>query len=221
MPLQDNVKVYGNADIVWVLDVSGTMADITQGVKDNIAQFVGDLTSSGQSPVKSLRLGLVTHDVEGNATVRASNFAETTEEFVSNLMNSPEGANEYGLPAVDRALDFNWRSEARRYIIFITDEPVAGGTDPAGQTAKLPELSQKMAGLHVHFLGFGPACESYEQLGLTPGSDYTDCIPGPDDHGALVGLGFQTVLKGLAQTITAAGNVEDMQANVPKNLYGL
>lgn len=221
MPLQDNVKVYGNADIVWVLDVSGSMADIIQSVKDNIAKFAVDLSSSGQSPVKSLRLGLVTHDVGGSATVKAWNFAETTEEFVGNLLSAPDGANEYGLPAVDRALDFNWRTDARRYIIFITDEPVAGGTDSGGQNAKLPELCQKMAALHVHFLGFGPGCGSYEQLGLTPGSDYTDCIPSASDHGALAGLGFQEALKGLAQTITAAGNVEDMQADVPKNLYGL
>lgn len=203
MPYEDNVKVYGNADIVWVLDKSGSMNDIIQAVENNVAQFATDLATSGQSPVKSLRLGLVTHDVEGRAEVWGADFAETHEEFVGNLTGAPSGGNEYGVSAIERALQFPWRDNCRRYILCITDEPAQGGHDPAGQAALIASVIEGIKGKHIYFLGFGPNCPDYEQIGLVPGCDYTACIPSTSDHGALTGLGFQKALQGLAATITS------------------
>lgn len=136
-------KIKGVADVVFVLDVSGSMSDIIEGVKNHIADFVDKLLNDPQSTVRDVRLGLVTHDVEGRPAVHAAGFVTTAGEFRRYLELAPRGHTEYGLPAIDRALDFPWRERCRRYIVFLTDEPVEGGHNPEFQRFKLNELCQR------------------------------------------------------------------------------
>ena len=210
----ENVQFKGVADIVFVVDLSRSMSDIIRGLKDYIADFVHNLLTDPQSTVKDVRLGLVTHDVSGRPAVHAAGFTTAASDFRASLMNAPEGGTEFGLPAEDRALDFPWRSTCRRYIVFFTDEPVDGGHDPVRQNSKLQELGQKMSALHVHFIGFGPQCPSYEMLGKTPGSKYSlwDRNPTATD--------MKDVLEGIGKTVSQ-GVDDTVFANAPKNLYGL
>jgi len=208
-------KIKGVADVVFVLDVSGTMSDIVQGVKDHISNFVGLLVNDPQSTVKDVRLGLVTHDVGGAPNVFAAPFTSSPDEFRRNVNSAPDGASEYGLPAIDKALDFPWRESCRRYVVFFTDEDVDGGNDPQLQKSKLIDLCRKLTALHVHFVGFGPSCNAYEMVGKTPGSTYRVTT-----HDELSSIGLDNVLQGIAKTITASLD-QKMMASVPRNLYGI
>ena len=64
-------RIKGVADIVFVVDVSGTMSDIIDAVKQYIAEFVDMLLNDPQSTVRDVRLGLVTHDVDGDPRVHS------------------------------------------------------------------------------------------------------------------------------------------------------
>ena len=63
MPLQ-SAKIRGVADIVFVLDVSGSMSPVIEQVKNHIGTFVDSIRASSQTPI-DLRLGLVTHQSRG------------------------------------------------------------------------------------------------------------------------------------------------------------
>lgn len=210
---EPNVK--GVADVVFVLDKSGSMSDVVQGVQNYIAGFVDSALNDPQSTLRDVRLGLVTHDAPNSARVHWAPFVTSSKEFQSNLAASPSGCDEFGLPAVDTALDFPWRAQARRYIVFFTDEGVDGGTDSALQRSKLMDLGRKMAAMHVHFIGFGPQCDAYAILGKTPGSDYR--VTG---HSELDGVTMKSVLEGLGKTVSQGIDAGALNS-APKNLYGL
>jgi len=208
-------RIKGVADVVFVLDVSGSMADIIEGVKRHIGDFVAKLLGDPQSTLRDVRLGLVTHDVDGDAKVHAASFVTSAEGFRSNLLAAPSGVDEYGLPAIDRALDSPWRSVCRRYIVFLTDEPVSSGHAPQFQESKVYPLCEKMTRLHVHFIGYGPPCPNYELVGKTPGSMYRVV-----DRGELEALDMRDVLVGIARTITM-GSDQQLGGGARANLYGL
>lgn len=212
----ENISTKGVADVVFVVDSSGSMSDILAGLKQHITDFVKDLLSSAQSTVSDVRMGLVTHDVNSREAAQSADFVTSAQSFEQLVSNAPNGGTEFGLPAIDLALDFPWRTKCRRYIVFFTDEPVDGGHDPAFQRSRLQELCQKMAGLHVHLLGIGPKCPSYEKVGKTPGSDYHP----EQDRDKLRRPDMKETLIGLSKTIT---NGVDEQAflKAQKNIYGL
>lgn len=208
-------KIKGVADIVFVVDFSGSMSDLIDGLKRHIGDFAAKLIGDPQATVRDLRLGLVTHDVGGSPAVHSAPFVASAEGFRQHLAGAPSGSTEFGLPAIDVALDFPWRPLCRRYIVFFTDEPVEGGHDPQRQQAKLQDLCQKTATLHVHFVGYGPSCPSYELVGKTPGSSYQVV-----DRGTLSSLDMKDLLSGIARTITL-GRDQQESSGVQKNLYGL
>ncbi len=216
MPYPDEgVKVKGVADIVFVIDVSGSMTDVIDGVKNNVGRFVTTLLTDPQSTVKDVRLGLVTHDVEGRPEVYVRDFVSEAASFVAALGQAPEGGTEFGLPAIDKAADFNWRAVCRRYVVVFTDEPVDGGHEPAFQRSKLAELARKLADQHIHFVGYGPTCDAYALLGKTPGSEYH-----VTDRTLLEKEAMASVLGGLVKTVSV-GVDDQVFSNSPKNLYGL
>lgn len=210
------IRTKGVADIVFVLDCSGTMSDIIDALKSQVFSFVDMLLNDVQSTVRDVRLGLVTHDVRGQAAVHSVDFMTSAEDFQRALDNAPDGVDEYGLPAIDRALDFPWRSNCRRYIVFFSDECVLGGQNPDFQNSLLRDLGSKMAALHVHFIAFNEEqCPSYELLGKTPGSSFT--IVSREE---LLGTNMSEVLAGIAKTVSQ-GVDSNTFSNVEKNLYNL
>ena len=170
MPLQ-GAKLKGVADIVFVLDVSGSMEPVIESVKNHIGAFVDSINQSSQMPI-DLRLGLVVHasndgDRQG---VKAFPFTNDVAQFQNDLAccNSWSTGDEFGLPALDRALDFDWRGSCRRFVVSFTDEPVSGGMDVPLQVSKLGELKEKFADLHVNCYVIGPACPDYDELCTGP-----------------------------------------------------
>lgn len=215
--LNQNVKVKGVADIVFVVDKSGSMGDIIDSIQTHISNFVEVLINDPQSTVKDVRLGLVTHDVNGTRRVHKADFVTSSREFNSLLDSAPDGEQEFGLPAIDCALDFDWRTSCRRYIIFFSDEPVSGGWDSSFQNSKLNELAHKMADLHVNFIGFNTEdCPSYRKLSKVGGLSSYEVLTRSD----LTGASMNELLKDAARTITS-GQDSSISTSIPRNLYGL
>ena len=107
-----------SADIVFVLDVTGSMADEITSVKNNIIEFADSLSSRGVD----YRLGMVTFlDLIENVY----DFTPDVVRFKSNvaLQYAHAGGDEpeNSLDALYRAADFPFRTGASRIIIWITD----------------------------------------------------------------------------------------------------
>lgn len=141
-------------DIVFCIDVTGSMTPILDAVKANALRFYQDvqtnLTAKGKN-VDELRVRVVAfRDIEadGEAALAESPFFELPEQqgsfsdFVNDLV--PEGggdAPESGLEAVALAMTSPWttRGDRRRQVIVVwTDQP-AHPLDPAVLPADLRE----------------------------------------------------------------------------------
>jgi hypothetical protein len=126
-------------DIVFCVDVTGSMTPILDQVKANALRFYGDvqsnLTAKGKS-IDELRVRVVAfRDIiaDGEAALQESPFFELPAEetgfsgFVNGLMAEGGGdAPESGLEAVALAMTSPWttRGDRRRQVIVVwTDQP--------------------------------------------------------------------------------------------------
>lgn len=211
-------KLKGVADVVFVMDTSGSMSPVISAVKNHITTFVDSIQKHSQPPV-DLRLGLVAHYADGGDRrgVYAWDFTESVGEFKTRLGSCdslPASGDEFGLPALDRALDFPWRPKCRRFVVSFTDEPVSGGTDHSFQKSRLKELTEKFAALRVAGYLVGPSCPDYDQLGLAP-----RMVRIVLRHAELATYDFGSFLRELGRTVSTASEQEALP--VKANLYGL
>lgn len=211
-------KLKGVADVVFVMDISGSMSPVISSVKNHITSFVDSVRKYSQ-PAVDLRLGLVAHYADGGDRrgVYAWEFTDSSEVFKTQLGRCdslPASGDEFGLPALDRALDFPWRPKCRRFVISFTDEPVSGGTDHPLQTSRLKELAEKFVALRVAGYLVAPACPDYDELGRAP--RMVRVVLG---HGELASYDFGNFLKELGRTVSTAS--EQGALPVRSNLYGL
>ena len=115
-----------NYDIVFIIDISGSMDYYIDGVKENVKNFATSLKSSG---VGDIRFGLVSY--ETYATAKNFSTDETSTYLTSNVDDftaalndlSIYGGIEYGLTAVDTALSIvSDEDDTTKRFILITDE---------------------------------------------------------------------------------------------------
>lgn len=161
-------------DLVLVVESpSDTRSD--KNLKDELCRLGHALFNDNERAYTlDLRLGLVSHDVEGRPAVQCRDFVASGIAFERCLSTADEGVKGFGLPAVDLALDFPWREQdTYRRIGFLAGRSVSEGHCPDFQRSSWRELAIKMATMCVSLIGFGPRCVCYEQMGKTPGSKYT------------------------------------------------
>lgn len=123
------------ADIVFIMDNSGSLGDEQTQVRDNMIAFVDSLTASGVD----FALGLCRYgqSANGGAPIIEDNGQLTTDaNYFKHTVwarNRVDGFNEPGyLAIVESATSFNFRPGARRIFIIITDETA----DQGGATQK-------------------------------------------------------------------------------------
>lgn len=216
MPLVGQ-KLKGVADVVFVMDISGSMRPVISAVKGHVSTFVDSIQRHSQPPV-DLRLGLVAHYADGGDRegVYAWDFTDSPERFKTQLGGCdslPASADEFGLPALDRALDFPWRAQCRRFVVSFTDEPVEGGHRPEFQRSRLQDLAGKFAALKAAGYLIGPPCPDYDLLGRGP-----RMVRVAIGHGDLARYDFGSFLAELGRTVSTA--TEQEATPVRPNLYG-
>jgi hypothetical protein len=212
-------KMKGVADVVFVMDTSGSMTPVIEAVKNHISTFVDSIQGNSQMPV-DLRLGLVSHFTDGGDRrgVRHWDFTPSLSDFKAALQicdKLPASQDEFGLPALDRALDFPWRPVSRRFLVSFTDEPVAGGFDPDFQNSRLNDLAGKFAQLRISGYLIGPACPAYDALGRGP-KMVRVILP----HHALASYDFGRFLSELGRTVSQSVE-QEAPASIRRNLYGI
>ena len=212
-------KLRGVADVVFVMDRSPSMDPVIEAVKAHVAGFVDSIHRNSQMPL-DVRLGLVSHYSDGGDRrgTRHWDFTTSVDEFKDNIAKcdrSPASGDEYGLPALDRALDFPWRPLCRRFVVSFTDEPVAGGCDVEFQQSKLSQLAAKFEALRVSGYLIGPECPDYDTLCQGP-----RMVRVVLNHGELAGYDFGKFFSSLGRTVSAAPD-QEAGGPVTPNLYGL
>lgn len=146
---EDSKPSGGVADIVFVVDVSGSMGKYQQTVAGNLQKFIGSIESKG---VTDIRMGLLTYGND-NYTIEKFNGDkwcikfEDLNEVLNNLKN--EAWEENGMTAMQLVADkYDFRENAdaaSKHIIILTNE---AGDDNYKYDDTLDILKSK--GMQVH-----------------------------------------------------------------------
>lgn len=200
-------------DIVFVVDISGSMEPVIEGVKENINKFVNSLKDNVNNPI-DYRLGLVLENCE---TFYIKDFTTSIDEF-KNALNqfSATEYDEFTLPAIDMAADFPWDENRHKFIIIFTDEDVETGCNPEVQLEKYDMLIDKLNSLHIKLYYLGIHSDNYEKLKLVNDTYY-------EPHEDYNSVDFSELLIKVAKSVSQSSNtnLQKTKSSYPKDIYNV
>jgi outer membrane protein OmpA-like peptidoglycan-associated protein/Mg-chelatase subunit ChlD/outer membrane protein assembly factor BamD (BamD/ComL family) len=155
-------------DVVFVLDVSGSMQDKIDTVKEGIIRFADVMTLRS----RDYRLGVVTFveeifDVNGGMPYEMfpmSDDAAIFQEWIE-LTQLQSGSREDNYLALDTASQITMRKDAQHIFILVTDEPPTQTPNYSGPTRVAQQLAEK----DIIVYSVGPENEEFEELSSTTG----------------------------------------------------
>ena len=228
-------KVRQKADVVFVIDTSGSMGPCIRDVCKNIRSLVDGFRAEINEPwdirldfvgANSWNFQSVYHRGSRDALLRALYsgegrfFTSDIDEF-KNALDHVEGSigyDELTLVGIDTALDFPWRpqSEVRRGVVVLTDEEVDTGAAPEFERARVDDgsLLEKIVGLGVQLFIMAPPCPVYETLGSVHAAHRWVV-----EHEGLASVSFDKLLHEIGKTISVT-RLQRVDRPVPRALYG-
>lgn len=169
---KDTTGGVNNSDIIFVLDVTGSMGNEIANVRDNIIEFTDSLTARGID----YRLGMVTFldEIEN-----IYDFTRDAQEFKINVAaqyaHGGGDGPENSLDALEVASNFDFREDANRTIIWITDADYHIADAVTQQTPENVIKSLLANGIQVNCIGntFFQV-DFYDQIVLNTGGLFFD-----------------------------------------------
>ncbi|MBS3914575.1 MAG: type IX secretion system membrane protein PorP/SprF [Bacteroidetes bacterium] len=119
------------ADVVWIVDATGSMSDEIDFLKKDLNKIINTLHESNQG--LDLAMGAVFYKAPGcSYKVLKSDIDKDTKKTIEFI--SSQNANEGGEESVELALDaavnqLNWREGSMRIAFHVLDEPPASGDE--------------------------------------------------------------------------------------------
>lgn len=234
----------GAADVVFVIDASGSMMPCIEALKANIAAFASSvegpnaagfdlrlefvalkvdpkrmtyIVDTSRCPSPTAFQALYSRDQEGE---REKHFWSTPKVFVERLTTIQVGADEDSLMALDFALDLPWRkaSSCHRVVVLLTDEPPETGVEPVARKAQASALVQKINDLRVKLFMVGPYSDIMVELQSADGADQVQ-IDDDDVGGGLASVDFTKVMGAIAKSISVA-SLQSVPRPVKRALFG-
>lgn len=200
-------------DIVFVIDNSGSMSSVIEGVKNHINTFVTSLESNANNKV-DYRIGFVMH---GNEAILVKDFTTSTADFTNAMQDTKKyntGFDEFGLPAIDIAADFAWEDRRHKFVIIFTDESTKYGREPQYQLSKFPQLLSKLETLKIKIYYLGVDADDYREFKKIPGTYYE-----PND--TFEHVDFSDLLNKIGKSVSQASgaSLQGGQNSVSKDIY--
>lgn len=192
--LQGPQPLRGRADVVFVVDASGSMSGVISELKTRLGDFVRGLEADRQVVV-DWRVTSLGQDSE---VFYLNEFTGDHAGFARGLERIVAGSDEYTLPAIDWAADMPWRDNCHRFIVVLSDEPVESGADPSWQASHLEELMAKLEALHIKLMIFAPASAIFEKMASWSGVNYRTIASGE----ALLGADLGELLAAVGKTVS-------------------
>lgn len=158
-------------DVVFALDVTGSMSGEIAAVRDNIHAFTNELTEKGIS----FRLGLVTfYDTIGDVLPLTPDVSVFQSWVAKQVASGGGDAPENSLEALRQATLMDFRPQAHRLIVWITDEDYHEGNVVTPLTVKqvLEMLLNKA--ITVHAIGAVHRKQRYDRITEPTGGLFFD-----------------------------------------------
>jgi hypothetical protein len=209
---QQQTKTRGVADIVFLIDVSGSMAPAIDALKANIGTFVESLSkgdANNAAPVRDWRAKAVgyrdfeadtqpfidnpfVNDVEALRAQLAGLTAEGGDDEPESLLDAlfkvaNMGQTEKGAQALDPA-KWRYRSDAARVVVVFTDASFKPAMSiPEARGGGVQDVTNAIINNRVILSLFAPDMEGYDELSQIDKSEWEAIsYPGLDPQEALV-----------------------------------
>ncbi|WP_127484613.1 stalk domain-containing protein [Paenibacillus ehimensis] len=148
-PILQNISkgITNSSDIVFVIDVTGSMGEVIDYVKETVRSFVDSVPSGSNFAIVGYRdinyVDIYNPDFE---VFDFTNNKDLLKAQLDSLVASGgEDVEESGLEAIDKAVQKLSGSKNSKRIIFITDAPVHDkGTSPGMAGFSLEEINAKL-----------------------------------------------------------------------------
>lgn len=157
----------GAADIVFIVDTTGSMGGYISNVKNNLSEFCG-ITSGCDA-----RYSLIEYGEEKEGAAKASPFVATQDEFKTQLdnikMTSGGDGPESALEGIMKALNQPFRSGASKQIVLVTDANFhykGDGTTASNLTTSEVASAIKASGAKLSLVGSSMFKKQYTDPGL-------------------------------------------------------
>ncbi len=206
MNSQSKPKVKGVADILFLLDATGSMQPNIDAVKDNIGAFVDSLATpvgfNANTPLKDWRAAIYAYrdaGCDGDAWFVPNPFTRSVAELREQLdaITAAGGGDEpeslldalhavASLPASPKGAQdedpnaWRYRSEAARVVVVFTDasyHPTFAG-DPA---MGLADVANAVTEARIRLSIFAPAMECYDDLAQIDKCEYSPVAANPGE----------------------------------------
>jgi len=205
------------SDIVFCIDVSGSMTPCIEGVKANVRNFVRSIENDPQLSI-DWRLGFLAHTIDGRIIFRKLDFTTDISRFISALGSLNTFSDEVNFPAIDWCLDFPWRKDVHKFVISFTDEPIDTGWKRGLSMSRKDELKQKILDLGVNFFMVSFDYPEYQDLCSVDRGRLISI----GDYGDFSGVKFGDLMNKLAISVSTGSRGRlAAQKPVKKDIYGI
>ncbi len=157
---------YCTSDVVFAIDDSDSMVNVINAVKAALTDFANAIIKSQAQ--YDVRLGLVMFKDDANAYGFVSSF--TFKDIVGDMIAEggyeiPEGQ----LNAVVAAIEMDWKNDAKKYMVLITDAPFH--KSDAVSPYSISQAKQMLADagitpIGIQYSGYNPDLEELTANGL-------------------------------------------------------
>ncbi len=166
---KDTTGGTNKSDIIFVVDVSGSMQDDINQVRDNIIELADSLTTNGID----FRLGMITYEYGIENTYDFTNDVSLFWSYLNGINVS--GGTENALLALMAATEFDFRDDAARTIIWLTDEPFEENNSICSYTRQDVIDAMLIEGITTHCIGKQMYYVNwYEQIVMNTGGSFFD-----------------------------------------------
>jgi hypothetical protein len=222
MASQQPEKVRGVVDMVFLLDVTGSMQPCIEALKSNIAMFIESLTTKdpqNPSPVKDWRAKVVGYrDYDADPEpLRAMGGGDEPESLLDALYKvATIGQAEKGAQT-DNPYTWRYRSSAARVVVIFTDAPYKARMSlPEAKGGGFDDVVNVIQANRIILSIFAPELPCYNQLSLIDKSEW-DAIPldGKSPQEALAKFtsdqeNFRNTLKQLAKSVSKSADTPEL-----------
>ena len=227
------------ADLVFLLDASGSMAPCIEAVKNNIGKLVDYFDSDGQT-VWDIRLDFLAHATWNNlyhlqthaltgleltgaiykpqTTSSSRFFTKDVTAFQTALAAVTLQGDETTLVALDIALDFPWRpaETCHRAVICLTDEAIETGENVTFQKQQIDNLVRKIHSKRIKLYIIAPQSDAFDSLSMADRCEYE---PVDAQNDGLRSINFSKLMEAIGKSVSVSQNTLSGSTE-PKPLYG-
>lgn len=221
---QQKRKVKGVADIVFCIDVSGSMKPCIDGLVNNLDKFFDELENNPNRPVTWRARVVSFSDIdEDPPDVGLDNSRPFTDDLnlikgqISSLVPITEkgyggGIKESSLDAIFiAARDTEWRpsGKAHRFIVLFTDAPPKEELNESSveenQDRSVNELTNFMRNNNINLYFWAPENDIYRELKKIRKADYNiiGTAGNEERYEGLKNQNFNNLVEQLAKTVSA------------------